>query len=95
MVQLTVEMAIIIANDYIANNEKLTELRDFEDLKQEIYLDVIKRTGSYAILETAKEMNVDREYIKDKLYPMAIRQLRHPARVRFWIKYVPRQTHRD
>lgn len=45
--------------------------------------------------ETAKEMNVDREYIKDKLYPMAIRQLRHPARVRFWIKYVPRQTHRD
>ena len=59
MVQLTVEMAIIIANDYIANNEKLTELRDFEDLKQEIYLDVIKRTGSYAKLETAKERCID------------------------------------
>ena len=59
MVQVTVEMAIIIANDYIANNEKLTELRDFEDLKQEIYLDVIKRTGSYAKLETAKERCID------------------------------------
>ena len=59
MVQLTVEMAIIIANEYIAKNEKLTELRDFEDLKQEIYLDVIKRTGSYAKLETAKERCIE------------------------------------
>lgn len=59
MVQLTVEMAIIIANDYISSNEKLTELRDFEDLKQEIYLDVIKRTGSYAELETAKERCIE------------------------------------
>ena len=59
MVHLTVEMAIIIANEYIAKNEKLTELRDFEDLKQEIYLDVIKRTGSYAKLETAKERCIE------------------------------------
>lgn len=56
---LTTDMAINIANDYICSRDDLKQVKDFEDLKQEIYLQAIKMVGAYSSLYIAEKQCID------------------------------------
>ena len=81
------EKAKQICSDEVFVSEYKATLHSLNDEKLEaVVVKTYKELKNFD--EIAAELNCEKDRLVNKIYPEALRKLRHPSRSRFWWKYL-------